>query len=185
MILDAIFLVFLVFFMIKGYSRGLVVALLSVLALLLGTLGALKLSGAVAGYLFDGGAKGGRWAPFLAYVIVFVLIVLLVRMGAKLLQRSLEMVALGWLNRLTGALLYALLVSFVFSAALWLVDRTGLLSAEVKTTSVTYAFIAPIAPKVCAVLGAVLPFAKHIFGDLAAFFDQVNQTIPPHVGADR
>lgn len=181
MILDAIFLVFMVFFMIKGYTRGLVIALFSVLALLLGTLGALKLSGTVAAHLFEEG-QGGRWAPFLSFLVVFIVIVLLVRMGAKLLQRSFEVVALGWLNRLTGALLYGFLVSFAFSAGLWLLDRTGIISGETKASSVTYAFIAPIAPAVCSGLGAVLPFARHIFDDLSTFFDSLNQTIPEHVG---
>ncbi|WP_118974252.1 CvpA family protein [Taibaiella koreensis] len=182
MIIDAIFLIFMVFFMIKGYSRGLVIALFSMLALLLGALGALKLSGTVAAHLFKDG-QGGRWAPFLAYLIVFVLIVFLVRMLARLLERSFKAVALGWLNRLTGALLYGFLVSFVFSSALWLLDRMGVLSDEVRTGSVTYRFIAPIAPAVCSVAGAVLPFARHIFDDLSLFFDKLNQTIPAHVGA--
>lgn len=185
MILDAVFLVFLILFLIRGYSKGIVVALFSALAIVVGVLGALKLSGTVAAALFDGGSKGGRWAPLLSYILVFTAIVLVVRMGAKLLQRSFEAVALGWANRLGGALLYAFLISFVCSALLWLCNQMGLIREETKAASLTYAYIEPIAPKVFALIGTFLPFAKHIFDDLSAFFDRVNQSIPPHVGTDR
>jgi membrane protein required for colicin V production len=184
MILDTLFLIFLILFLIKGYSRGLVVALFSVLGVLLGVLGALKLSGTVADALFDGGSKGGRWAPLLAYSIVFLLIVLLVRAGARLLQRSFEAVSLGWVNRLSGAVLYGFLVSFVFSSVLWLCNQMGLINPETQASSATYAFIEPVAPKVFSLMGNVIPFAKHIFDDLSSFFDKVNQSIPPHVGSD-
>jgi len=184
MILDAIFLIFLVLFLIRGYSKGIVVALFSVLAILLGVLGALKLSGTVADSLFEGGSKGGRWAPLLAYSIVFLLIVFLVRAGARLLQRSFEAVSLGWVNRLSGALLYGFLISFVFSSILWLCNQMGLIKEETQASSLTYAYIEPVAPKVFSLIGTFIPFAKHIFEDLSAFFDRVNQSIPPHVGSD-
>ncbi len=184
MILDALFLIFLILFGIRGYSKGIVVALFSVLAILLGALGALKLSGTVADMLFDGGSKGGRWAPLLAYSIVFLLIVLLVRAGARLLQRSFEAVSLGWINRLSGALLYAFLLSFVFSSMLWLCNQMGLIQPETQASSHTYAYLEPVAPKVFSLIGTVIPFAKHIFEDLSVFFDRVNQSIPPHVGSD-
>lgn len=182
MILDILFLILVILFLIKGYSRGLVVALFSVLALLLGVIGALKLSGSVAAALFDGGSEGGRWVPLVAYLVVFTVIVLLVRAGGKLLQRSFEAVALGWLNRLAGAVLYAFLVSFVFSSLLWLCNRMGLIGEETKEASLTYAVIEPLAPAVFSFIGIFLPFVKSIFNDLSGFFDQVNQSISPDVG---
>jgi membrane protein required for colicin V production len=178
MIIDAIFLVCLLIFLIRGYSKGVVVALFSVLAIILGVLGALKLSGTLASLLFEDGEKGGRWVPFISYIIVFFLIVWLVRLGAKLIQRSFEAVALGWVNRMAGALLYAFLISFVFSSILWLFNQMGVIKAETKADSYVYEMIEPFAPKVFALIGTVLPFAKHIFEDLSGFFDRVNQKLP-------
>lgn len=184
MIIDAVCLICMILFMIRGYRKGLVVALFSVLAILLGTLGALKLSGTISGMLFDGGSKGGRWAPLLTYILVFVGIVWLVRAGAKLLQRSFEAVSLGWANRITGAVLYAFLISFVLSCMLWLFNRMDLMRPETIAASYSYPVLAPLAPRVCALLGTFLPFAKHIFDDLGGFFDTINQHLPAHVGND-
>lgn len=178
MIIDAIFCISLLIFLIKGYSKGVVVALFSVLAIVFGVLGALKLSGSLASLLFDHGEKGGRWAPFLSYLIVFILIVWLVRLGAKLVQRSMEAVALGWINRIGGAVLYLFMVCFVFSSILWLFNQMAVINPETKEDSKVYSFIEPVAPKVFGVIGTVMPFAKHIFSDLAAFFDNVNQRLP-------
>lgn len=184
MIIDAIFLVCLIVFLIRGYSKGVVVALFSVLAIILGVLGALKLSGTLASLLFQDGEKGGRWVPFVSYAIVFFLIVWLVRLGARLIQRSFEAVALGWVNRMAGAVLYAFLVSFVFSSILWLFNQMGVIKPETKEASYVYHIIEPLAPKVFALIGTVLPFAKHIFEDLSGFFDRVNQKLPD-VGSHR
>ena len=178
MIIDAIFLICLLIFVIRGYSKGVVVALFSVLAIILGVIGALKLSGTLASLLFQDGEKGGRWVPFVSYIIVFFLIVWLVRLGAKLIQKSFEAVALGWVNRLTGALLYAFLISFVFSSVLWLFNQMGIIKPETISDSYVYETIEPLAPKVFSLIGTVLPFAKHIFEDLSGFFDNVNQKLP-------
>lgn len=178
MIIDALYLICLLIFMVRGYSKGVVVALFSVLAIILGVLGALKLSGSVARLLFNDGEKGGRWAPFFAYIIVFIIIVWLVRLGAKLLQKSFEAVALGWINKLTGAILYAFLISFVFSSLLWLFNRMEVIQPETKSASYIYNLVEPLAPKVFSLIGIILPFAKHIFENLSGFFDNVNQHLP-------
>ncbi len=185
MIIDIIFMISALVFAIRGYSKGIVVALFSLIAILLGTLGALKLSGTVANLLFDNGTKGGRWVPLVSYILVFILIVWLVRAGAKLLQRSFEAIALGWLNRLAGALLYIFLVSFVLSAVFWLCNRMELISEETKSASYCFKVIEPLAPAVFSSVGKILPFAQNIFHDLSAFFDNVNDKLPAHVDPHR
>ena len=163
--------------MIKGYSKGFVVALFSVVAVILGVLAALKLSQTLSEALFSEGGNFGKWAPIISYMIVFVIIVWLVRLGAKLIQKALHAVALGWLNKLSGAVLYGFLLTFVFSSFLWLLSRMNLLNNDTKDASKLYTFIEPLAPKVFTLIGAILPFAKTIFSDLSQFFDQVNQKI--------
>lgn len=178
MIIDTIFFVCLLIFLIRGYSKGVVVALFSVLAVILGITGALKLSGLLSAFLFDGGEKGGKWAPFLSYILVFILIVWLVKLAAALIQKSFELVALGWINRICGAVLYAFLVSVVCSSVLWMFNRMGMIGTETKSASFVYGFIEPLAPRVFSLIGTLLPFAKHIFDDLSGFFDTVNQKLP-------
>ncbi len=177
MAIDVIYLLFLVLFMIRGYNKGFVVALFSLFAIIAGVMGALKLSGSVSRLLFN----NSQWAVFLTYILVFVLIVWLVRLGARLIEKSVEAVALGFVNRLSGAVLYGCIVSFVFSSLLWLLNQMGLIRPDTQAQSKVYALIEPFAPALFALIGKLFPFAKTIFEDLAHLLDRINDHLPGHV----
>ncbi len=177
MAIDIIYLLFLGLMMIRGYNKGFVVALFSFVAIILGVMGALKLSGTVSRLLFNDSA----WAPFVTYILVFVLIVWLVRLGARLIEKSFEAVALGFLNKLSGAVLYGLLVSFVLSSLLWLLNRMGVIQPDTRTSSRVYALVEPFAPWLFSLIGRLFPFAQTVFQDLSHFFDRLNQNLPGHV----
>lgn len=177
MAIDVIYLILLGLFMIRGYNKGVVVALFSFIAIILGVMGALKLSGSVSRLLFS----DSQWAPFLTYIIVFVLIVWLVRLGARMIEKTFEAVALGFVNKLSGALLYGLLVTFVFSSLLWLLNQMGLIKPETQAQSKVYALIEPFAPHLFSLIGRLFPFAQTVFQDLEHFFDRINDKLPGHV----
>ena len=120
-----------------------------------------------------------------SFLIIFFGIVWLVGIVARIIEKSVQAIMLGIFNRIAGALLYAFIGAFIWSAKLWIANRAHFLAPETLTTSKTYDFFAPIAPWVFAHIGLVLPFAKDIFADLGHFFDGVNQHLPGHVGADR
>ena len=69
----------------RGYRKGLVVAVFSFVALLLGVLVALKLSHLVSGWLIERGA-GSAWAPMVSYILLFVGVGFLVRAGARAIE---------------------------------------------------------------------------------------------------
>ena len=60
MMLDGIFLILLIIAIIKGYSRGLIVALFSFLAIIIGLVAAIKLSAVVAAYLENNAHLNGK-----------------------------------------------------------------------------------------------------------------------------
>lgn len=181
MAIDIIYLLFLGLFMIRGYNKGFVVALFSFVAIILGVMGALKLSGSVSRLLF----RDSQWAPFVTYMLIFILIVWLVRLGARLIEKSFEAVALGFINKLSGALLYGLIVSFVFSSLLWLLNQMGMIKPESQADSKVYALLEPFAPGLFSLIGKLFPFAQDIFRDLGHFFDDLNQKLPGNVDTPR
>lgn len=180
--LDLIGITLVIIFFIRGYSKGLIVAAFSVLAVLLGAMCALKLSGIFAVWLSERDIISSGWAQLLSYVILFVGVMLLVRLIGKAIQSSLEVVMLGFVNKVIGGILYALVTSVIWSSILWIGTKMTLISPETIAASKTYTYFEPIAPWVFDHIGKVLPFAKDIFGDLQQFFDGVNQTATEHVG---
>jgi len=179
MIIDILFAVILVLAIIKGYSRGLIIAVFSLVALVVGLAAAMKLSTLAAGWLKDTVNVSAKWLPVLAFVLVFVLAVLLVRLGAKALEKTVEWAMLGWVNRLGGIIFYVALYIVIFSVALFYADKAKLVSEKTIEASQTYGFIAPWGPKVINALGTVIPFFKDMFHELEVFFAGLQDKIPP------
>ena len=182
MIIDIVTITLILLFFIRGWRKGVIVALFSLLAVVAGIICALKLSGVFAAYLFSKGWVTSGWAQIIAYVLLFIGVIWLVRLGAKIIQRSVEAVMLGFINRLAGGLFYSLLMAIIVSACLWLANQVHAISPETIAVSKTFSYILPLAPWVFAHIGAVLPFVRTIFADLQHFFEGVNQHLPQHVG---
>lgn len=104
MIIDIIYAILLVLAIIKGFQRGLIVGIFSFVALVVGLAAALKLSTVVAGYIGDSVHISAEWLPFISFLVVFIGVVLLIRLGAKAIESAVEVVMLGWLNRIGGIL---------------------------------------------------------------------------------
>lgn len=100
MLIDLLFVILLVLAVIKGFQRGLIVGIFSFVAILVGLAAAIKLSAVVAGYIGESVRISDQWLPVISFAVVFIAVVLLVRLGANLLEKTVEIGMLGWLNRL-------------------------------------------------------------------------------------
>jgi len=175
MLIDIIALILLVMAIFKGLSKGLIVALFSFLAFIIGLAAALKLSTAMAEYIGANVEVSQRWLPFLAFAVVFIIVVLLVRLGAKLLQGAVQMAMLGWVNRIGGVLFYVLIYYFIYSVLLFYATQLNLIKPATTDASVTYAYIAPFGPRTIEILGSIIPWFKNMFEELLHFFDAVGK----------
>lgn len=171
--LDFVGITIIILFFIRGYMKGIIVAIFSVLAVILGIMVALKLSGWLAQWLLEKGLVTSGWGQLISYAILFVGVLLLVRLISKAIETSLNVVALGWVNRVVGGMLFACLAAIVWSSLLWIMNQMGLLSPEAQAASHTYVYLEPLAPWAFNGIGKLLPFAKDIFHDLQQFFDKI------------
>lgn len=178
MILDIIIAVILLLAVIKGYRQGLIVALFSVVAFIVGLAAAIKLSVVVAGYIGNAVKISDKWLPIISFAVVFLIVVLLVRLGAKFIQKSVELAMLGWLNKIGGILLYAGLYILIFSILIFYADQLGFIKPETKNESITYAYVQPWGPKLMEGLGKIIRVFKGMFKDLEDFFDGVSKQVP-------
>lgn len=163
--------------MFRGYNKGIVIALFAFAGILLATICALKLSGSTAAYLFKDGVHQNKGLSMLAYLLVFFGVLWLVKFVASLIEKSLKSLSLGWINRLSGALLYGIFVAFAFSSFLWLLSWLGFLNESFKQNSVAYQYIQPLAPLGFGLIGEVFPFVKSMVEQLSDNIDQLNNKI--------
>ncbi len=173
MIIDIILLVLLALAVWKGYSRGLIVGLFSFLAIIIGLAAAMKLSVIAAGWLETNTQIGRQWIPFLSFLLVMVAVMLLVRFAASVIEKAVQIAMLGWLNRLGGILLYAVLYIAVYSVAIFYLQQMEIFKPDTVAASVTYPYIAPIGPKTIGLLSTIIPWFKDMFSELSTFFGSV------------
>lgn len=178
MIIDLIFAVLLVIAIIKGYQKGLIIALFSIIAFIIGLAAALKLSAVAAVYLKDSVNISAKWLPFVAFMVIFFIVVILVRLGGKLIEKTFQVVLLGWLNRLGGIILYAVLYTIIFSIFLFYAEKLQLVQPAVIKSSQTYTFIQPLGPVIMNNFGKVIPVFKDMFTGLEDFFNTISNKIP-------
>jgi membrane protein required for colicin V production len=178
MLLDIIYAVLIILAIIKGWQKGLIVGLFSLVAIFIGLAAAIKLSAVVANYIGRNVRISEQWLPIISFAIVFLIVVLLVRLGAKAIQKFAESIMLGLFNRLGGVLLYAAIYTIVFSVLLFYAEQVRLVKPETKEKSVTYEFVQPWGPKAMNAMGAVIPIFKDMFTDLQEFFGNVAKKAP-------
>jgi membrane protein required for colicin V production len=177
MLLDLIYAVIIILAVLNGYRRGLVVGLFSLVAVIIGLAAAMKLSIVAGKYIGKVIKISDQWLPIISFAIVFLLILLLIRLGAKAIEKTVEMAMLGWLNRIGGILFYVAIYTIIFSVLLFYAGQMNLLQPETINKSATYSFIQPWGPKAIDGFGTIIPFFKNMFGELEQFFDTVAKKI--------
>jgi len=171
MFIDFLFGIAMLMAVFKGFGRGLIVAVFSLVAFFIGLIAAMKLSASVAIWLQNKSGTQTTWMPFIAFILVMAVVLLLIRFGANLVERAANMVMLGWLNKVGGVIFYAAMYTIFFSIVLFYARNLNILSEETIADSKIYPFVAPWGPKSIEAIGSIVPMFKGLFGQLESFFD--------------
>lgn len=173
MLLDIIYVVILILAALHGYNRGLILGVFSLIAIIIGLAAAMKLSTVVADLIGSNFNIDKEWLPLIAFALIFLAVVLLIRLGAKAIEKSVQIAMLGWVNRVGGVVFYVIIYTIVFSVLLFYAEQMKLLQPETINKSLTYSFVQPWGPKVINGFGSIIPIFKDVFGELEEFFGKV------------
>lgn len=173
MTLDILYLILMVFAVIKGISRGLIVGIFSILAFIIGLAAALKLSAVVAQKLQQSADVHGPWLPVLSFILVFIVVVVVISTLAKLIDKAFDFALLGWVDSLGGVVLYVIIYTILFSVILFYAENIGLVKPETIAKSVTYPYVQPWGPKLMENFGRIIPVFKDVFQQLEGFFESL------------
>ena len=173
MFLDLIYAVIIVLAILHGYRRGLIVGLFSLVAVIIGLAAAMKLSIVAGKYIGKVINISDEWMPVISFAAVFLIIVLLIRLGARAIEKTIQFAMLGWVNKIGGIIFYAAIYTIVFSVILFYAEQMKWLQPETINKSVTYTFVQPWGPKAINGFGSIIPVFKDMFGELEKFFDRI------------
>ena len=124
-ILDIVLLAFLLFGLINGLRKGLFVEVASLVALIAGVYGAIHFSNFAADFLMEKVDWNEKTVNITAFIITFIVIVVVIALAGKALTKIADFAALGILNKILGGIFGLIKIAFILSVILIIFDTTN------------------------------------------------------------
>ena len=126
---------------LQGYRNGLIKAVISFFSLMIGLILAFQFAGWVADFLKEHTQMASHWLPFISFLIILVLVLIILKFISGVLQQTAEWLLLGWLNKVLGIVLYGFIYFTMLSAVIYFLQVLGVIQvAEMKDTY-TYTYL--------------------------------------------
>lgn len=172
MIFDLVFLSIFVWAAYRGFTSGFIIQLATFAALVLGIFGAIKFSGYLNDIFLDKTSANPDYVPLITFAVTFLIIVVLVHLVAMLLEKIVDAVALGFVNRLFGAIFNITKFALIISALLVVINRANeyhsFIPKQKAEQSILYKPLSKFAP-------AIFPYLR--FEKTKEFFEGVGQEL--------
>ena len=150
--LDLTIAAFLLWAVYRGFTKGFIIAVAGLAALILGIYGAIHFSGFTLSFLLNYLDKDPETIRIIAFALTFVVIVILVHLIARLLDALLKAIALGFINRLAGVVFNGIKMAFILSVIIGIFTffdpHSTMITNEDKNNSILYPPISKLAPMV-------------------------------------
>jgi len=156
-VLDIVFIIPIVWLAYMGFKKGLIIELSTLVALLLGVFVSLYFSDITAEFLRDTVGIKTKYLMLISLISTFVLVVIAVNLIGKLIERLVDIVALGFVNKSAGGLFGVLKAVIFLSFILFFIEKADkkkvIISEELAENSIFYPYIKPLAPTLIDVYG--------------------------------
>jgi membrane protein required for colicin V production len=150
--IDLVFAILLLWAAYRGYTKGFIVQLATLAALLLGILGAVMFSDFTSGLIIKKFDVSGQYLPIISFAVTFIVIVIAVHLLAKMINKLVDAIALGIVNRLLGVLFSVVKIAFVVSIILVLINKVdnkyNFIPDDTKNNSLLYKPLSNFAPMI-------------------------------------
>jgi len=169
--LDLILLIPLLIGAYTGYKRGLIMELVGIIALVLAVLGAFKLLHAGIQFLNQYIPEYSNFIPFIAFIGIFIGILILVNIIGRLTKKFLDLTIFGTFDNFAGSIIGIFKWAFLTSIVLWLSLQVNLsIPDHLTENSWLYPHIVDFAPTVGDYIAAVFPFVGDLFESIKDLF---------------
>ncbi len=149
-LIDLVFLVPIMFFAYSGYKKGLIIEAATLGALILGLYFAIYFSDIAGGFLNKTFNIEQKYMGALSFVVTFVIVVFGVIAVGKALEKIVDILFLGFLNKMAGAVFGivkgALFISVLIFAFSYFNLENSVFSKDAREKSLFYEPVKSIAP---------------------------------------
>ena len=148
--LDIVLAIPILWFTFKGFKNGFVIELASLAALILGIFMAIYFSFYAEDYLRENFEIAENYLYIISFAITFIIVAVMVHLVGKIIHKLVNIIALGFLNRLAGGIFGLLKTALVLSVIIYFLNGfdsdSSIIKSEVKENSYLYDPIESIVP---------------------------------------
>jgi len=166
--LDIIIAIILFLFGWKGLRKGLIIEVVTLLAFGVGIYGAMHFSDFTAAHLQDFMEVKPQYLNTIAFVLTFIILVVLVNLIGRLVSKLVKSMNLGFFDKL-GGFLFGIIKGVLLCSILLMVlnnfQLLGVVKPEVKEKSKLYPYIEQAVPYVYRGFDLVKDYAKEVLPD--------------------
>jgi membrane protein required for colicin V production len=150
--LDIISALLLAWFAFNGFRKGLIVEVASLAALILGVYAALYFSDVTADFLVEYFSMSTNYLSIISFILTFLLVVITVVFVGRIVEKFVDLLLLGFLNKLTGSVFGLLKGALIISLLIWIFNYFDpdqkLITQETRSETLLFKHIEQIAPSI-------------------------------------
>jgi membrane protein required for colicin V production len=148
--IDIVICIPLVWGSYKGFTKGIIIELATIVALGSGVWLAMKFSELLSSFAKAHWGWDSKYLPVISFCCILLGVLILVYFAGKLVTGVVKAAALGWLNKILGAAFGVLKFALIISILCFVMDAVEksypMLTSETKNNSLLYKRVAKIAP---------------------------------------
>lgn len=160
-VLDIILLIPVAWLAYRGFSKGLILSLTSLVALIAGIWLSIHFSGLVANWLLNDMGFNSRYMNIISFVITFIATVILIQLIGKLLSKVTELATLGIINRMLGLLFGLMRAALYLGILVFIINsvdlNSKLITEDMRNDSFLYKPLSRVVPRIWPVVKEWLP----------------------------
>ena len=178
--LDIVIAIILFLFGWKGWRKGLIIEVVTLLAFGAGIYGAMHFSDFTAAHMQDFLEINPNYLNTVAFVLTFIILVVLVNIIGRLVSKVIKSLNLGFFDKL-GGFVFGIIKGVLLCSVLLLVlnnlQLLGVVKPEAKEESKLYPYIEQTVPYVYRGFDLVKGYAKDVLPNHEVDEEAVNDTI--------
>ncbi|MEA1986942.1 MAG: CvpA family protein [Candidatus Marinimicrobia bacterium] len=173
--MDVVALIIIIWFVYKDYSSGLILSLFRFVGLILGIILSAKYGYYLVEFLINKFSFPEQVGQIVGYVIIFIVVLIVVQLIGNLLKSTLNVILLGWLDKIAGAILGFVKASILISLIFWglMILPINRLTDTIKYSSKSFSIFENVAPTTYNII--IKPFMNGV--DINLHFDSFSNKI--------
>ncbi len=141
-ILDIILLICFVPALIQGFRKGFISQVIAIISIIAGVWMSARFANIVSGWIGQYIQGSEQVLKVVAFALIFIAVIAVLALLGKLIEGTIRLVMLGWLNRLLGVLFSllkaGLIIGLIIMAFCSLNETFGFVSEETLNSSVLF-----------------------------------------------